>query len=253
MQPTSRDVALDDVFNLRDLGGYATADGRRTRWRRLYRGAGLHRLAGNDIEIVRELGLATAIDLRTQGELDAVGRYPREELPADFHHLPMITSLWGLDGIDPDAPAADYLLARYREMLDAGTATIATTFRLLARDDAYPAVFYCAAGKDRTGVMAALLLSAVGVREEEIVADYALSHERVQRIVARAAARGDADAHSAMVAQPPAMMAAPAAAMELLLATIRDEHGSAHDYLEAIGVEREAVAAIEASLLEPAR
>jgi protein-tyrosine phosphatase len=252
MEPTGRDVVLDDIFNLRDLGGYETAGGRRTRWRTLYRGAGLHRLAGEDIAVVRELRLTTVVDLRTHGELEAVGRYPEEELPADFHHLPMITSLWSLDGLDPDAPAEHYLLARYREMLDAGSETIASTFRLFARDDAFPAVFYCAAGKDRTGVMAALLLAAVGVREREIVADYALSHERVLRILQRAAARGSAEARSAMVNQPPAMLAAPAAAMELLLATLDERHGSARGYLREIGVDDATIEQIAERLLEPA-
>jgi protein-tyrosine phosphatase len=227
---TSRDIALADTFNLRDLGGYPTRDGRRVRWRRLFRGAGLQRLAGADVEIVRDLGLVTAIDLRTSGELEARGGYPIAVLPATFHHLPMIAATWDLTDLNPDE-AETYLAGRYRDMLTEGRATIAETVRILSRAESLPAVFYCAAGKDRTGVLAALVLDALGVEVEHIIADYHLSKERVERIRARAGAAAG-DLPSAMLDQPPAFMQAPAGAMQLLLAWIGEEHGSTAAYLE---------------------
>jgi protein-tyrosine phosphatase len=248
--PPARDIALADTFNLRDLGGYPTTDGRRVRWRRLFRGAGLQRLAGADAEVVRSLGLVTAIDLRTAGELEARGRYPSEVLPVAFHHLPMIEAIWDLSDLDPDEAPERYLVARYREMLVDGSATIAETVRILSRPESLPAVFYCAAGKDRTGVLAALVLDALGVEVESIVADYHLSKERVERIRARALA-GAGELPSAMLDQPPAFMQAPAGAMELLVEWIREEHGSTPAYLEGIGVGRETIAALADNLLEP--
>jgi protein-tyrosine phosphatase len=248
--PPPRDIALADTFNLRDLGGYPTTDGRRVRWRRLFRGAGLQRLGGDDVEIVRALGLVTAIDLRTAGELEARGRYPSEVLPVAFHHLPMIDAIWDLSDLDPDEAPERYLVARYRGMLVEGSAAIAETVRILSRAESLPAVFYCAAGKDRTGVLAALVLDALGVEAECIVADYHLSKERVERIRARALA-GVGDAPSAMLDQPPAFMQAPPGAMELLLASIREEHGSTPAYLEGIGVSRQTIAALADNLLEP--
>jgi protein-tyrosine phosphatase len=245
--PLARDIELADTFNLRDLGGYPTTDGRRVRWRRLFRGAALHRLAGPDLEIVRALGLATAIDLRTAGELEARGRYP---MPVTFHHLPMIDAIWDLTDLDPDEAPERYLVARYREMLVEGSATIAETIRILGRAESLPAVFYCAAGKDRTGVLAALVLDALGVEPASIVADYHLSKERVERIRARALA-GAGDVPSAMLDQPPAFMQAPAGAMELLLAAIREDHGSTAEYLEGIGVSGATIAALADNLLEP--
>lgn len=242
-----RDIELADTFNLRDLGGYPTVDGHRVRWRRLFRGAGLQRLTGADVEIVRALGLVTAIDLRTAGELEARGRYP---LPVVFHHLPMIDAIWDLTDLDPDEAPERYLVARYREMLVDGSATIAAIVRILSRAESLPAVFYCAAGKDRTGVLAALVLDALGVEPANIVADYHLSKERVERIRARALA-GAGDVPSAMLDQPPAFMQAPAGAMELLLASIREDHGSTPAYLEGIGVSRKTIAALADNLLEP--
>jgi protein-tyrosine phosphatase len=242
-----RDIALVDTFNLRDLGGYLTVDGHRVRWRRLFRGAGLQRLDGEDLETVRALGVVTAIDLRTDGEVRATGTYPFASLAATFHHLPMIERIWDLTEAEEVEPH-EYLLARYRDMLAEGTPTVATVMDILARRDALPAVFYCAAGKDRTGVLAALLLDALGVEPKAIVADYHLSKERVERIRARAlATRGEA---STMVAQPPAFMQAPAAAMELLLAWIREAHGSTPEYLASIGVAPDTLDALRGALLE---
>jgi protein-tyrosine phosphatase len=248
--PPPRDIALADTFNLRDLGGYPTVDGRRVRWRRLFRGAGLQRLAGADVEIVRDLGLVTAIDLRTADELATRGRYPSDVLPLAFHHLPMIGAIWDLTDLDPDEAPEHYLVARYREMLVDGSPTIADTMRILSGVERLPAVFYCAAGKDRTGVLAALVLDALRVEPASIVADYHLSKERVEQIRARALA-GAGDVPSAMLDQPPAFMQAPAGAMELLLAWIREEHGSTPAYLEGIGVSRETLAALADNLLEP--
>lgn len=246
----SRDVVLEDVFNLRDLGGYDTADGRRTRWGTLYRGAGLHRLAGGDVDLVRGLGLRTVLDLRTAAELEA-GTYPVEQLPADFYHLPLITTMWDHSAIDPSAPAEEYLVARYSEMLDEGRASIAESVRFLSRPGALPGVFYCAVGKDRTGVLAAIVLEAVGVQRDHVIADYHLSKERVARIVERAMARHTVEATSTMVAQAATLLDAPAEAMRLLLERLSAEHGSAADYLLDSGVRRDELSALRESVLEP--
>lgn len=249
IEAATRDIDLLDTFNLRDLGGYRTEDGRRVRWRTLFRGAALHRLSGGDLEIVRGLGLRTAIDLRTGGELDAHGGYPVSALPARFHHLPMIERVWDLDAARVDAMAPErFLVDRYRDMLDEGAGTIATAVELFGRPENLPAVFYCAAGKDRTGVLAALVLDAVGVRPADIVADYHLSKERVERIRARAAASSPA---SAMDRQPPAFMQAPAEAMTLLIERIHAEFGGSAAYMRGIGVPAPAIAALADALTEP--
>lgn len=245
----SRDIELVDVFNLRDLGGYAASDGRVVRWRTLFRGAGLHRLAGADLEAVKSLGVVTAIDLRTSGEI-AHGVYPVEALGVTFHHLPMIDRVWQLGRAEvaaADAAPEQYLLDRYREMLVDGAEAIAHSVRILSDPGNLPAVFYCAAGKDRTGVLAALILDAIGVRHEEIVADYHLSKDRVDRIRARAARTGR---ETSMVSQPRAFMQAPALAMELFMASIGSELGGTRAYLRTIGVDDGTVDALREALLE---
>jgi protein-tyrosine phosphatase len=248
--PPKRDIELVDTYNLRDLGGYSTDDGRQVRWRRLFRGAGLQRLSGADLDVVGQLGLVTAIDLRTDDELAASGGFPTGLVSAAFHHLPLIERVWDLGPLDADAPAADFLLARYQEMLTEGAGTIAAVVKIISDPQHLPAVFYCAAGKDRTGVLAGVILDAIGVRTHAIVADYHLSKQRVERIRARALASAGPAAAS-MVAQPSVFMQAPAEAMALLLDWIRRAHGGSAAYLETIGVAPAIVGALAEGLLEP--
>jgi len=82
---SDRWVRLHAVHNFRDLGGYPTRDGRSTRWRSVFRADGLYRLTKKDVEIVRELGVRTVIDLRTAKEIEERGRYP-----VDRHDVPSL-------------------------------------------------------------------------------------------------------------------------------------------------------------------
>jgi protein-tyrosine phosphatase len=242
----ARDIALRDTFNLRDIGGYPTADGRRVRWRTVLRGAGLHRLRGEDGERVAALGLRTAIDLRTPAEHAGAGGVPAA-IGAETVHLPLIAQTWP----QPLPAAGDaslaFLLARYEEMLVEGGPSIAAALRILARPERVPAVFFCAAGKDRTGVLAAVLLALLGVDDDDVAADYHLSRDQVARIMARRRARRGLDP---MIDQPDVMLDAPPGAITGLLAGIRERHGSIERYAAEIGVGAETVAGLRAALLE---
>jgi len=88
------------LCNFRDLGGYPTADGRVTRWRRLYRADGLQRLAGADLEVIRGRGLRTVVDLRRPEEIAERGMFPVADHPVDLHNLSVLDVLWGTPGRD---------------------------------------------------------------------------------------------------------------------------------------------------------
>ena len=87
MEERERLVALAGAFNFRDLGGYPAGDGRRTRWGRLFRSDTLHELTEADVGVLRSLGLATMIDLRTARELSRTGRGPLAAEPIAYRHL----------------------------------------------------------------------------------------------------------------------------------------------------------------------
>jgi protein-tyrosine phosphatase len=249
---TDRHVPLEAAFNFRDLGGYATGDGRVTRWRTAFRADGLHRLTEADVEVMRRLGLRTVIDLRTEGELAERGRFPLDAHPVGFHHLSLMDVMWEPgEAPEADGAIAEFLTRKYVEMAAAASERIALAFALLAEPGALPAVFHCAAGKDRTGILAGLLLSSLGVADADVVADYALTSEAVARMRAWAEAASP-ETSEALAAAPAAFLAADPAAMTGLLALIAAEHGSTRAYVRSLGVDDDVFAGLESALLEPA-
>ena len=131
-------IVLDAVHNFRDMGGYPTDDGRTTRWRTLFRADGLYRLAGADLEVVRELGLRTVIDLRSDAELQERGTFPHAQHPVAFHHVPVIDSTWQhLDRPDADDPVLERVVeCRFFAGLDVTetAAVLARSPRSVERD-----------------------------------------------------------------------------------------------------------------------
>ncbi|MBI5087900.1 MAG: tyrosine-protein phosphatase [Actinobacteria bacterium] len=176
-----RRVELDAVHNFRDLGGYPARDGAVTRWGMLYRADGLHRMTPADVETVRELGLRTVVDLRSTGEIDRWGTFPHDRIDVELVHHPVIDRTWDHDP-DDDRSDHDFLVWAYTDMLAVGGARFARAIDELARPGALPAVFHCAAGKDRTGLLAALVLESLGVPRSVVLADYELTVEGMQRL-----------------------------------------------------------------------
>lgn len=230
-----RHVALESVFNFRDLGGYETADGRTVRWRVLYRADALHRLSEADLTAVGALGISTVLDLRTVGEIEHRGRFPYEAVPVDYRHVPLIPVIWDPAEVPVEAPAEDFLAERYLEMLDVGRPAIAEALDVLTDPARYPAVFHCAAGKDRTGMLAAILLSALGVADDVIAADYGLSRPAMTRMVEWMRVSSP-EGLEEVQNQPAAFLGAPPEAMRRVLEAVRLEHGSMEGYLSGIGV-----------------
>jgi len=245
-------VRLDAVHNFRDVGGYPTIDGRTTAWRRLYRADGLHRLTGADLEAVRARGLHTVIDLRTDAELAQRGTFPQADHPVSFHHVPVIDTTWNhMDRPDTDDPVV-FLEWAYMDMLRQGAHRFVEAIEQLSLPGALPAVFHCAAGKDRTGVLAMLLLGSMGVAHEYIVADYGLTGEGMERMMVWA--RREAPEIAANFAETPSMfLAASPEAMARVIENVCALHGTIRDYTLAMGVSPAALDRLTAELLEDHR
>jgi protein-tyrosine phosphatase len=239
---------LEQVFNLRDLGGHQGRGGQTVRHGRCLRADGLHRATAGDRVRLDALGVRTVVDLRTASEV-AAGRFEVGGTSCTWHHRPLLARTWaeaGHVGEPPDGAAA-FLTARYVEMLDEGRDAIAGLFALLASPARHPLVFHCAAGKDRTGVVAALLLGVLGVRDEHIVADYVRSGpavERAQRWYLRTRPGGETSA-----TVPAAHLATEPAAVLAVLESVRRDHGSVLGYLRAIGIPFETIEAVHTHLL----
>lgn len=244
----ARHIELERAFNFRDLGGYPTADGRVTKWQTLYRADGIHRISDADVVRLEPLGLKTVIDLRTPDEIEQHGRFPLEAYAVDYHHLPVLDVVWSPDQIQSLGDSPTFLVDRYREMLVIGEAALGMSLRLLAEIETYPAVFHCAAGKDRTGIVAALVLALVRVPDEVIAEDYALSREGVARMI-EWVMENVPEARERMNSAPAAMMGAEPESILSLLEHIRADHGSIEAYVATLGVDEAHIARLQAALV----
>jgi protein-tyrosine phosphatase len=245
---SERRVALAGPVNFRDLGGYATADGRRTRWGRLYRSDSLHHLTPADGVRLGELGVRSALDFRAHDELVEVGIGHLGELDIRHVHLPTIDRAMHAER-PPDWTPPTSAAAVYLTMMEHGANAYRAALETIAEPDNLPAVFFCMAGKDRTGIFSAVLLSVLGVADADVVADYALTHPVVELLHERTrATRPQMDEIWARMPQD--LLGASAATMEELLALARERWGSMTAYVEAVGVGGDTVESLRDVLLE---
>ena len=190
-------IELDGVVNARDLGGLPVAGGRRTARNVLLRSDNLQDLSPADVaRLVDDIGLTTVIDLRSTSEVESEGPAPLDRVAGVEHlHLSVLPEV----GKRTDVVAEALLLKRERDRsrypddamcghylgyLEDRPESVASAVRAIA-DAPGAALVHCAAGKDRTGVVIALTLSAVGVPAEEVIADYAATDEKIEAILRR--------------------------------------------------------------------
>ena len=241
----ARTTTFSTVFNFRDLGGLPSADGRTVHYGRLYRSDSLHRLTEEEGERLATLGVRTVLDLRRPAEIARDGRIP--ELPGiAYFNLHPAHREWHPGSYDEAAGTHRYLADRYLDMATEGIDGFGAALRLISDVDRAPLVMHCFAGKDRTGVLAALTLVLLGVPQAEIMADYAAS-EAAQAPIGAQVLR---DASGMPVPPPPAhFLACPPQAMGLFLSELADRYGSIHGYARAAGVNELHIEALRSHLL----
>jgi len=179
----ARHLALQGASNFRDLGGYATTDGRTTRWRHIFRSNHLGQLTAADIEIVRALGVRSAFDFRGVEErmagVCAVDEITVHSLPIEPTVVAALRAELARDALT--APVALELMREsYRNYVRHNTHSFRKLFGHLLEDRA-PLVIHCTAGKDRTGFASALILHALGVPDDVIAEDYLLTNRHYKR------------------------------------------------------------------------
>jgi protein-tyrosine phosphatase len=256
-------VPLQQASNFRDLGGYAAADGRHVRWGRIFRAGAQPMLTDEDVAAVRALHVTNIVDLRSDEErilaptrLDGI-RYNA----VGYSFGPLLdliqTALRDKGGVEP----------AMQDMYAALPTMIAPQVQLLfdrLLDDDGATLFNCSAGQDRTGLAAALVLSALGVDRETIYADYLLS-ERYRRTEWEVTPIPDALAEVNPIyayfaqyrrepetAKPPSLSSADGRPyLAVSLAAIERRWGSVPAYLEQeIGLKAEDVARLRSLYLE---
>ncbi|MEU4698994.1 tyrosine-protein phosphatase [Nonomuraea dietziae] len=235
------------LHNFRDIGGYVTRDGRTVQWRRFYRADSLGWLSGDDLDRFLALGIRTVLDLRHPFEIERTGRVPDAD-GLTYHNLPVEVRRWNVETYDPELGVGRFLADRYLEVTEDGADRLGFAVRTIADEARAPVVVHCAAGKDRTGVLTALVLSLVGVAEDDIVADYALTGLATERFIADWKAR-----HPEATLWPGFGMA-PAEAMRHFLTDLAARHGSVERYCaDVLDVDQATIGRLRAVLLDDPR
>lgn len=190
-------IELEGAVNVRDLGGLPTVDGLKTARARLLRADNLQELSAADVrKLVRDIGVTTVVDLRSSSELAAEGPAPLDAVAGVRHaHHPVLPEVGSRTDVVADALLArvrmdesryprDPVCGHYLGYLEDRPDQVVGALRSVAHAGG-AAVVHCAAGKDRTGVVVALALTAAGVPADAVVADYAATGERTEAIMAR--------------------------------------------------------------------
>ncbi|HVB41377.1 MAG TPA: tyrosine-protein phosphatase [Streptosporangiaceae bacterium] len=181
-----RDLGFAELPNARDLGGYETADGRTVRTGTLLRADSLSRASRADVATLASMGVGLVIDLRGDTEIGTFGLGPWAGRRV---HLPISDTAHDIVGLITQASPGTRLSEEeisglmadtYREFVadDQARRQFATALEAIAARDRSPVLFHCTAGKDRTGWLAAIVLTALGVKQDDVYFDYLLTNER---------------------------------------------------------------------------
>jgi protein-tyrosine phosphatase len=244
VEPYPRNVTFSATYNFRDVGGYAGLDGRTVRWRRLFRSDALHRISEEDAAAFTALGVRTVIDLRRPFEIERYGRVA-ERYGLDYRNLVLQHVDW--DKVEqPDAVTHPRWLAdRYLNFAEDGRDAILGSLRIIADPASAPVIVHCMAGKDRTGTVCALTLALLGVSDEDIAADYALTSAATAPLTEHLLKN-----HPSAVLGKEHMWDSPPAAMRMFLDDLRALHGSVEGYVGELGLTGDEIEAMRAHLLE---
>jgi protein-tyrosine phosphatase len=240
-----RRLDLPGTYNVRDMGWYPAAGSRRTRSRILFRGESLHRLDAHGVTQLASLPLRSIIDLR--------GAQERAQYPTRLGRLHVTVRVIPL----LEERARDHSIAAEWTLLDSYQTAIRTrgtafveVMRALAVPGALPSLFHCMAGKDRTGLVAAILLSALGVPDDIVAADFAqssrfLGASYVREATERSLARGvPPNLVERVLTTEPSYIRA-------ILDELRDRYGDTSSYLFAHGLKEDELFDLRNVLLEP--
>jgi protein-tyrosine phosphatase len=234
-----RHLRFNSVVNFRDIGGYRGYSGKTVAWRRVFRSGEFRRITPEDIKrLIGELGVTSIIDLRSELELANNGKGLLPQTGIKYCNISFMP-----DGGDPEANAQ-----RFKEMTCMGEfyielarqknygKKIVEALEVIAEPGNHPLIFHCAVGKDRTGMLAAMLLHLLGVSDADIIQDYALSEPYMDELLVRfKAAPREKDAKPPPPI-PDFFWKAPPDSMGMLLAMLRREYGSVEGYLNEMGM-----------------
>jgi len=244
-----REIPFEAVRNFRDLGGYQTQNGRTVAWRRLFRSGDLRNMTRGDLTMLtEEIGLTSVIDLRSTVELEQQGGGLLSEAGISYYSIPFITG-GGERKLREPFSAFSNMGELYLYLVNQGGLgrRVVEALEVIAEPQNHPVVFHCAMGKDRTGILAAIILSVLGVADEYIIDDYTMSAPYMEELI-------NSMNHDPKMAEfarhlPGFFFEAAPESMSLFLSTMQREYGSVRGYIETQGVDASLTYRLEKALL----
>jgi len=245
---SERHYSFEGCFNFRDIGGYLNQDGKRVKKGLYFRAGRQDRMTEKDLVQLSDLNISTQIDLRKQEEVLDQGRGPLEDMGAKYINISVIPE-GGSDKLNKLVGDTGISGKRYLGYLEFGPTSWLRLFGILANEENLPVLLHCTAGKDRTGVSTAFLLSVLGVSRDIIEADYLLTNLDTKR---------QADFIESTVGYPEgydrekmiSIAGVPKDAMKDFLDGVESKWGSAIEYLEKIGVTKDQMDMVRNNFLE---
>ena len=243
-----RHYPFEGCFNFRDIGGYPNQDGKRVKSGLYFRAGRQDRMTDQDLLKLSDLKISTQIDLRKPDEALQQGKGPLEVMGANYINIAVIPE-GGSDQLSRLVGDTGISGKRYLGYLEFGPSSWLKIFEILANKDSLPVVLHCTAGKDRTGVSTAFLLSILGVSREVIEADYLLTNldtERQADFIENTAGYPEGYDRETMIS----VAGVPKGAMKDFLDGVESKWGSVNEYLEKIGVTQEQMDMVRHNFLE---
>lgn len=243
----TRRLRLNGLYNTRDLGGFATIDGGRTRFGVFLRSEAPCGLPQEDVDALIAYGVRASVDLRSTDEMTS--RPSSLNGPLAYYHKPLFHEAAVADddhakkGLKPHAEDFDWG-NMYREMAEESRDWAVQTLQLAARQEG-ALLYHCTTGKDRTGLLTCYLLSIAGVRREDIAADYCVSEVYLTPVYAMMR-----QTFAKNMPENDPFFRTPAAAMLALIDYLTETYGGVVAYLRHIGVGEEVISAIRTKLVE---
>jgi len=251
-----RHVRMSGTVNFRDMGGYESKGGKHIKWGQLFRGDSLQKATDSDLLLVKQMNIGLIFDFRRNEEVKkGPNRFP-ENHPLDYQHLPVIhgefnfiAALEKLKKNKMDWIKKETIIKGYIENTENYATTWGNIIKQLASIDCPPAFFHCTAGKDRTGICAALILSALQIPRETILSDYLLSNRYIEGVWGRVKKMIEEQNVNPEKMKP--FFSAPEYAMTALLDHLEKNHGSALGFLlRKAQVDQEAIDKVREKYLE---
>jgi protein-tyrosine phosphatase len=238
----NRPIRLDSAYNTRELGGYRTADGRFTRKGVYLRGDSTHSLTPGDLDRLIKAGVALVIDMRSP---DEVSTHPSKFNSVGSVRYENIAMFDGLTTFFNTGRLPGSMAELYCWLLDNCKEQYRRIFRLFLNSGG-ASLFHCTAGKDRTGVVAMLLLQLAGVPEDMIVKDYSASEHYLSAILGKQ----KRILEKSGLEVPDYVLGSKPEEMQATLSYLKEKYQNANNYLLECGISQEEINGLIAGFVE---